>query len=120
MDGFAVCCPLCSRVFEADGAYAAHLAEVHDLVDDEGTATTLEQAVVCSSGWAAVKLRTSEPTAPSAATPDRRGVVVDLTAVDADRIFDPRADDARWRLVVIGLTGAAILGAAAAADVLPF
>lgn len=113
MDRFGVCCPLCSSVFEDDAGYVAHLADRHDLVDDEGTATTLEQAVVSSDGWAAV-VAVAPPgdpaPAPAAPEPARSKVPVpDFDALGSDRVFDPDADDHRWKTAVVGLTGVAVL-----------
>ena len=119
MDGFGVGCPLCSGVFEVDGDYAAHLADAHGLVDDEGTATTLEQAVVSSGGWAAMARVVEGPAQePEPVAVTRPAMVVDLASVDPGRLFDPDHDDARWRVMVIAFAGAALLGAVAASQVL--
>ena len=108
MDGFAVRCPLCSRVLQDDHGYAAHLADQHGLTDDDGTETTIEQAVVTSHGSAAVPTE-QEPEPATSVPTGPRGMVVDLASVSADRIFDPDHDDARWRVLVIGLAGIVLL-----------
>lgn len=121
MDGFAVCCPLCSRVFEDDGGYAAHLADQHGLTDDDGTATTLEQAFVSSGGWAAVAV--APPPGAEAvvveAAAEPRPRVLDLSSVEQGRFFDPDHDDDRWRVLVIGITGIVLLALVVASGLLP-
>ena len=120
MEGFAVSCPLCSRVFEDDGGYAAHLDQQHGLTDDDGTATTMEQAFVSSGGWAAMAVVAPVPSEQLAAAPvEPRRMVVDLASVDRDRIFDPQHDDARWRVLVIGLSGLALLALVIASGTIP-
>ena len=55
LPGIQVSCPICQQDFVADDAYSAHLAKAHDLVDDAGTTTTLEQAARVATDDAAAR-----------------------------------------------------------------
>ena len=47
--GSAVSCPLCGAEYLSAPDYAAHLAEAHDLVDDDGAETSLSPPESLSS-----------------------------------------------------------------------
>lgn len=110
MEGLEAPCPLCGKAFSDDDEYASHLAEAHDLVDDDGAeATSVEHALV-ASGVAADRLlaeAAAEEAAASKATTSGEA----STTVHPSRIYDPRADDSRLKPVVLGLAGLLLLGA---------
>lgn len=85
-------CPLCDAPVDGDDALRAHLAAVHDLRDDPGTTSQLahlETLIPATRGATAVA---AEPVAPPVL-----------------RVYDPRADDERWRPIVLGVGGLLLL-----------
>lgn len=71
----ATACPLCGDDFDEPGAYRDHLAMMHDLVDDEGTETTLAE----------------EPEPEPDPEPLRSTDPVMARSVDHDAVADPDA-----------------------------
>jgi hypothetical protein len=110
MEGIEAPCPLCGKTFSDDAEYAAHLAEAHGLVDDDGAeATSVEHALV-ASGIAADRLL-AEAAAEEAAASKAQANGEAVTEVHPSRIYDPRADDSRLKPIVLGLAGLLLLGA---------
>lgn len=100
-------CPLCGATFDDDGAYTAHLADEHGLVDDEGTETTLEHALVVS-GIAGDLALADEAAAAAAASKAEVAGAAEPT-LHPSRIYDPTQDDHRYRPLAIGLAGVLLL-----------
>lgn len=104
MTDSGVPCPLCEDRFLTDDAYVSHLADTHGLHDDAGTNTTLEQAVVAAAEGGIVRVVPSEDQVPvrSAAPP--------MPQIAGNRVYDPHADDERFRPMSVGIAGIVIVG----------
>jgi hypothetical protein len=92
-------CPLCDERVDSDERLRAHLSSVHDLEDDPGTTTQVETLDMF------VPIPTAAELADAAAAPH----------VPSQRVYDPAADDERWRPIVIGVGGILLLVVAAIA-----
>jgi len=84
-------CPLCEVVVDGDDTLRAHLAASHGLRDDPGTVTHVSDLAALS------------PVTPVAAPVVRAAVAAHLPP--GARVYDPAADDERWRPVVLLVTG---------------
>ena len=79
-------CPLCDAPVAGDEELRGHLATVHELEDDPGVSTQVDDL---DNRVAADAERDAEP------------VVL--------RVHDPDADDERWRPIAIGVGGVMLL-----------
>lgn len=93
-------CPLCEAHVDDDDDLRRHLAVVHQLEDDPGTTTYL--------GALDVVLAVDDRT--WAETHGSRPV-----AEPSLRIYDPEAEDDRWRPIVLGFGGVLLLALVALA-----
>jgi hypothetical protein len=80
-------CPLCDAPVEGNDELRAHLASVHELEDDPGAVTQVED------------LDTLVPADEAGRAPGPVSL----------RVHDPDADDERWRPIAIGFGGLVIL-----------
>jgi hypothetical protein len=94
-------CPLCNETVDGDDTLREHLAAVHELVDDPGKTTRLHDLDLD------VVLQQPDPVSAPA-------VVVEPPSL---RVYEPDADDDRWRPLVVGVGGVVLLAAVAAAKV---
>jgi hypothetical protein len=86
------CCPLCDTPVEGDLDLRDHLDTTHDLRDDPGRTTSIEDLVTVLV----------DPPAPS---PVAEEPVEELHL----RIHDPAEGDDRWQPIAIGLGGIVLL-----------
>jgi hypothetical protein len=111
-------CPICKEPVLTDDAFVAHLAAAHGLVDDEGTRTTLDQAQLAAGAGAGVASvveatgAADADAAPTATATAGGEADTDAPTVHPSRIYDPDADNERFRKVSIGLASLLVIGAA--------
>lgn len=96
-------CPLCDEPFEGDDDLRAHLSAAHDLQDDPGTVSTTD--AVTHPFLAGPPPDPAAAASPSAAASGS----IDVGDVPRLRVYDPSADDDRWRPVVLGVGGLLVL-----------
>lgn len=105
-------CPICREPVATDDAFIAHLATVHGLVDDAGTHTTLDQAMLAEperdAPDAPAEGAESESSSESEAAADP-----DVPVIHPSRIYDPDANNERYRRVSIGLALLLVVGVGA-------
>jgi hypothetical protein len=82
-------CPLCSEALADHAALRDHLSGTHGLEDDEGYASTSDDSLIVGGSAAA----------------DEGAGRLGVRAVDQRRVFDPTADDERFRPIAIGVGG---------------
>jgi hypothetical protein len=87
-------CPLCDETFDDESLFTGHLGAAHELYDEAGTSSE----VTFAGRGAVAEPGSDEPVEPFVEPAPERETI---DGIPANRVYDPRADDAKWRPVVI-------------------